>query len=344
MLLSSVVALTKVKGFAKYLGNHSILHALWLITLVSYLNLSNSTFEILHCHYIGPKKTGSSKLVLVYDANVTCWSGTHLGWAIITVLLAAIFIIPFPFYLVLAIKLPKLKPITDVYTRIYKDSQRYWVFWNIMRRILIVLLSVFIVNFVYRHFSLLLASLLISVIFVTTRPYHHTLDNFYGCLVSFGITFFCVVTQPLSYLYFDPYRAISWSIVSIVLFIGIALLILEGVIEISKRRGGKYKSKEEVCKYLIEWLFKWKEKFNTSKSPYVELTESTTDYYGVQSRQVYSEYREPLIDSVQYAPSTVKSTSVRVSDESNHVASNSGSSGPKNATSSVVSILTNSTV
>lgn len=341
ILLIIILTLTKLKGFSKYLGNHSILQALWLLVLLSYLNISNSTFEILHCHVIGPIGEGKvSKFVLVYDANVQCWSGIHLVWSILAILLATIFILPFPLYIVLAIKIPKLKPITDVYTSIYKDSQRYWVCWNLLRRILIVLLTIFVVDFVYRHFSLLLASLLVLVIFVITRPYRYKLDNFYGGMVSFGILLFCVVTQPLSYIYFDPHRVISWLIVAIVIITGLMLLMLEGVLELFKRKDRQC-NKDELLDFLRGSLLKMNEKVKRSNKYSMELSESTgaNDYYGV-SRHVYSEYREPLLDSVSYGHSIVESNRQQKLSESEHETSVT----PINATSTVVSVLTNSNV
>ena len=155
ILLSGVVCLTKVKGVSKYLGHHSYLQAMWLIVLVSYLNIANSSFEILHCRFIGP--ADDTRLVLAYDAAIYCWSGQHLPWAIIAVSLVVFVILPFPLYVGVAIKSSKLKPITDVYTSVYKDNSRYWVVYNIIRRLKLVIISIFTQNFIYRHLYIVCA-------------------------------------------------------------------------------------------------------------------------------------------------------------------------------------------
>lgn len=299
LLLLIVLATTKIKGVSKYLGNHSILHAVWLLVLVSYLNIANSTFELVHCHHIGPTNRGPRQYVLVYDALVHCWEGAHLIWAIGAIVLAAFFIFPFSLYVWLATLSAKLKPLTDVYTSIYCDTQRNWVVWNLLRRILIVMLSVFVVNFIYRHFSLLVASLFILTVFVSTRPYRYAIDNLYGGVVSGALCLFCVVTQPMTYEYFDPQRIISWCIVSLVIFVGIILLVLEGILRYLKHKEHDY-NKDDCMEYLKDKYFMFKDNLKSRLSKEakysMELSVSTAN----TPSSVYSQFREPLLDSESY--------------------------------------------
>ena len=340
LLLVIILVMTRLKGFSKYLGNHSFLQALWLLVLISYLNIANSTFEIVHCHKIGPRNRGSTEFVLVYDASILCWSGNHLPWAILAVLLAVFLILPFPIYTWLAIRFPKLKPITDVYTNIYRDYHRYWVIWNLLRRVMIVMLSVFVVNFIYRHFSLLLASVLVLVIFVITRPYKYWLDNAFGGFVSTSLVVFCIVTEPTLYEYFDPHRIVSWSIVTSVVFFSILLMILEGLLGVLPRWGHRYTKDDlipDLVKFkLIGWKVKITRKIRKQDRYSVELEESASAEYFGASRYSYSEYREPLIDSVQYSPKTTSYADSKKIDTDESKCSSDIS--PINAGSTTVSV------
>ena len=340
ILLTIVLALTKIKGFSKYLGNHSFLQAMWLLVLLSYLNIANSTFEILHCNTIGPRNFGFSEFVLIYDASVICWSGQHLPWAIIAVLLAAFVIIPFPFYTGIAIRFPKLKPITDVYCSIYKDSQRYWVIWDLLRRIIIVMLGVFVINFILRHFFLLLASILILVIFITTWPYKYWLDNAFGTFVSIALIVFCLVTQPSIYQLVDPHRAISWTIVALVVFSGVVLLTVEVILCFMSHKGINYTKDNLTFSKLKKKFSKLKEKLNFSTDvQFLELDESTSSDYFRQPSENYSQYREPLIDSGMYSPRISSNGRGKTTTKEDRIPDNG-----INSASTTLSIVTHSIV
>lgn len=304
-LLLIVLYMTRLKGFSKFLGNHSFLQAMWLLVLLSYLNIANSTFEIFHCRTIGPRNTGQSEFVLVYDASILCWSGIHLPWAILAVLLAAFFIIPFPGYTALAMHFPKLKPITDVYCSCYKDSQRYWVTWDLLRRIIFVILEVFVVNFVYRHYSLLLTAIFILTVFIWTWPYKYQIDNWFGCFVSIALVLFCVVTQPAIYEFVDPHRAVSWTIVAVIVAASLLLMTLEIALCFLARRGSKFSKGDVTFSYLKSMLSRSKVCVTKKSDVHVQLIESVS--ISPPTCTVYSEYREPLIDSGQFSSESLRS-------------------------------------
>ena len=302
-LLLIVLLLTKIKGFSKYFGKHSFLHALWLIVLVSFLNIANSTFEILNCQVIGPTSTGFQERVLVYDASVVCWSGLHLPFGIMAVILATFIILPFPLYTGLAIRIPKFKPITDVYTSIYLDSRRYWIVWNIFRRIFVVMTGVFVTNFVFRHFALLLTSIIILVVSVYTWPYRYWIDNAFGVFVLISLVLFCIVTQPEVYGFADPHTTVSWTIVAIVMFCTVVLLVIEASIRVLSQRGVRFSkesltpSKATTKLYELIGLAAEKLKFRKKSHHLLELEQSISNQYYEGESACYKEYREPLIDS-----------------------------------------------
>lgn len=320
ILLVAVLCLTKVKGLSKYLGQHSYLQGMWFIVLVSYLNIANSSFEILHCRIIGPYN--DLRFVLVYDASVHCWSGVHLPWAIVAVTLVAFLILPFPLYVGIAIRSPKLKPITDVYTSIYKDQRRYWVIYNLLRRLHIVIVGVFISNFILRHFFLLLTTMFSLLVFILTWPYRSFIDNYYGALVSMALVLFAVVTDPHLYQFVDPYRAVSWTIVAVVVASSLLLLSLETVLTLySRRKKRRRLTMDEfflntVAPRAVNWAMTVKSRmWKTKRADILELGKSSRTICHIGTGD-YTSYREPLLDSepVLVEPSTSNDVLERTSD------------------------------
>ena len=150
--------------------------------------------------------------------------------------------------------------------------------------------------------------MLVLVIFAITRPYKYWLDNAFGGYVSMSLVVFCIVTEPTLYEYFDPHRIVSWCIVTSVVFLSILLMILEALLGVLPRWGHRYTKDDVIPDSVKSKLIKWKEKITRKirkQDRYsVELEESASGEYFGASRHLYSEYREPLIDSVQYSPKT----------------------------------------
>ena len=225
-LLMVVLALTSVKGLSKILGRHSFLQALWLLFMISYFNIANTTFAIIHCTAVGP----SNELVLVEDPSVVCYTGTHLAWSIVAIIVAIIFVVPFPLYVIILYHIPKYKPITDVYTSVYMDQRRWWVCIDLGRRLLLVLLGVFVQDTTGRNFALLMGLLVILLVQVMTWPYKSTVDNWFALFVTWMLLVITCVTQPNLYLIVDPGRYTSWTLTAFVLLVGGCLLALQALV------------------------------------------------------------------------------------------------------------------
>ena len=117
----------------------------------------------------------------------------------------------------------------------YRDHRRLWVTWSLARRLLLVLLGVFVTDFAYRHFSLLLGMVLIMVVGVVTWPYQYATDNHFAFLVSWVLIVVAVLTQPDLYLYVDPSRGPSGALVLAILLLGVVLVVVERVLWRSKQ-------------------------------------------------------------------------------------------------------------
>ena len=301
LLLCVVLLLTrlKLKGLSKYLGNHSFLRALWLVVLITFINIAIITFEIIHCRTVGPLN-GTREFVLVDDPSVRCYEGKHLPFAIIAIVLAVVIILPFPFYTIFLMYIPKMKPITDVYCSYYKDKYRAWVWVSLARRLVLVLLGVFIQDTFYRHFFLLIGCIAILIIYVVTWPYQSRVDNHFGFFVTWMLVVLAAITQPDIYIYVDPSRIPSWLLVAIVIVIGNLLVILENYLHF------RYQGMT-VGKFYMEKIFPHYEGLKEMASERVkglrkrseseqELEESTSIIPRISTVDATT-FREPLLDS-----------------------------------------------
>lgn len=228
-MLLLLLTKVKVRWISQRLGRHSFLKSLWFLILISYLNIALTTFELLHCRTIGPAN-GEQRQVLDHDASVTCYRNGHLPAAILAILAAVFIIFPFPIYTAILIYLPRFKPFTDAYTFMYRDWRRLWVAWSLFRRLLLVLLGVFVTNFASRHFSLLLGLLWILIVDIVTWPYRYHADNLFSILISWLLVIIAVLTQPDLYLYIDPSRGPSGALVLLGILAGVVMTIVERVL------------------------------------------------------------------------------------------------------------------
>ena len=318
LLLSLALLITRIiarsKRLSKYASKHSFLQALWLLFLITYINIANTTFELLHCRVVGPEN-GVQEFVLAHDASIVCYQGVHLPFAIIGIVLASFLVLPFPWYVLALICFPKLKPITDVYCSPYKDNRRWWVWWSLKRRIFLVLLGIFVQDFVYRHFTLLLAFALILAVFELTWPYQTQFDNYFGCFVSWMTLIVAIVTLPSIYIYVDPHRIVSAILVLATIVLGFSLLVVEIVLRFKGKSLGivlrdcMWPRFVEMKEYVVR---KIKSVRNSNE---LELEESTSSSIIPSVSTIdATAYREPLLDSSYYAwegGSSSKSVSVK---------------------------------
>ena len=310
ILLLLVLLLTCIKGCSKYLGKHSFLQALWLLLLISYINIAITSYELLHCRFIGPVENGTVNFVLVHDASIMCYEGVHLPWAIIALFLLVTFVVPFPFVLIILKYIPKFKPIVDVYCSPYKDRMRWWVFLSVLRRLALVVVGVFIQDYVSRHFGLLITVTVILFVFLLTWPYQNSVDNYFGFLVTWMVLLTTVVTQPELYLFVDPLRAISTTIVVVTIFIGILLLVFEQVL---KRMGMTVEqfvterlrpSLKDLCAMLKDEV---QQRRGSDNDEEIKGLEEST-HSSILPRHAMLDattYREPLLDSNFFGPGSI---------------------------------------
>ena len=301
VLLGGVLLLTKyTRVFSKLLGKHSFLQGLWLLFLISYFNISNTSLELLHCRFVTPLEGGETRYVLSHDASVSCFSGPHLPVGIIAITIAAVFVFPMPVYVYIAMHSSKMKPITDVYCSPYVDNRRWWVVLSLARRLLLVLVGVFVQNYLWRHFGLLFCIGLIQIVYVLTWPYQTRVDNYFGFLTGWMLLFIALITQPDAYLYIDLQRGVSLFFVVAMIAISLLLLLLETILRFRDQTVGKF-FKDDVQPVLVSFKESVVDslKRESVKSNIQELEESTQSSVIPRAGTVdATSYREPLLDSI----------------------------------------------
>ena len=306
-LLLLTLVLTRIQRFSHHFGRHSILHGLWFLFLISYFNIASISFETISCRKIGYGEGESSpRFVLVQDASVTCLKGLHLLFSIFVVILLVLFILPLPIYTLIIMRIPRLKPIADVFCSFYRDNRRWWISISLIRRLLLVLVAVFIDDIVQRHLLLLISIAVILLCQVATMPYKKIMDNSIAIFVTWMLLMTAVVTQPSLYLSVDPYRISSLFLVIFTILVMLILLVPEIIILLLEKKSVNkfYKSKiqPKVKHYRMKLVRCWKKESSlsgdkheleppaSSNVPKIVTLQSTT------SLDVAS-YREPLLDN-----------------------------------------------
>ena len=181
-----------------------------------------------------------------------------------------------------------------------------------MRRILLVLLGVFVQDFVYRHFSLLLAFAFILAVFELTWPYQTQIDNYFGCFISWMTLIVGIVTLPSIYLYVDPIRVVSALLVIATIFLGFCLLLLEIFLRLFRGTTVSKAFRETMWPELTNFKQHTMNKLRNmrGRSDVQELEESTSSSIVPRSSTVdATAYREPLLDSCFGADASINSMS-----------------------------------
>lgn len=312
-LMAAILMLTYFKRISRLLGRHSILQGLWLLFLISYFNIAMATFDLMYCGRVGPVETNGEsnarKLVLIQDASVECYKGLHLFFAIIAFAISIFFVVPLPFYVLGMMRITKLKPISDVYCSCYKDDHRWWIFVSLARRLILVMVGVFIQDYVNRHFGLLVAIIFILLVMMTASPYKNGVDNSFSLFVVWMLALTAVVTQPVVYLTGDPRRGFSLFLVVVTILSGLALVVLEAYLQrVQKKTVGEFYRKivrprlSRSKKQLKNLRSNFSRKSHLNQHELEESTRSTTSTFVTKQNVVdASSYREPLLDSQFYS-------------------------------------------
>jgi len=307
ILLSIIILLSSVKPFSKYFGRHSYLQGIWLIILISYVDIAEATLELLHCRTIGVQ---DKRLALYDDSNVPCYEGKHLPAAIFAITLSALIIVPFPIYVLLLTRWSKVKPVTDVYTSVYRDNRRWWVGVDLGRRLAIAILAVFNADYIYRHLAITILAGFLVIVDGITWPYPKQMDNYveFSCTSAFFLL--CIFTYPVLNRTLDPHFIVSWCIITAAMFCASCRLVylhrskMSTILEKTCSNCLRNKYFHSVKFMVNSWMSSSQDEKKASINS-VELSESIPRY---------DQFREPLLEDSFVQVTTV----VRSSDNSNN--------------------------
>lgn len=318
LLLIIIVILSSFRPFSRYFGRHSYLQAIWLIILISYVDIAQATLELLHCRKIGIE---DDRLALYADSNVPCYRGKHLPAAIFAILFSAFVIVPFPVYVLLLTFWSKYKPITDVYCNVYKDNRRWWVCISLFRRLAIVILAVFISDYIYRHLAITILASFLVIIDGVSWHYPKDIDNLVHVSSTSSFFLLCVFTYPGLNRTIDPQFGISWTLIAIAMLITLsrlAYLLHDKVLKLLRiccnKRHLHNKYLDSVKSVMISW------KAALARDSDKPLNLDSTSGGGI-SAQNYNYFREPLLEDSFIEVTTI----TRTSNSSNSNAHNSNS-------------------
>ena len=112
----------------------SMLHPFWLILLFVYSYLLETSFFLIFCPKVG------DKYVFFFDGTVECFSGNHLPWGIIAVLVLVFMVLPPPIIIILLTV--GIWKVNTQYTSTLTDSLRpecrWWWSVDFIRRVFVV--------------------------------------------------------------------------------------------------------------------------------------------------------------------------------------------------------------
>ena len=314
LLLIIIIILSSFKPFSRYFGRHSYLQAIWLIILISYVDISEATLELLHCRKVGVE---DDRLALYADSNIPCYRGKHLPAAIFATLFFISVIMLFPLYVWLARFWYKFKPVTDVYCSVYKDNRRWWVVISLCRRLVIVILAVFVADYIYRHLAITILASFLVIIDGVIWPYPNDIDNLVhvGCTSIFFLL--CVFTYPVLNRTIDPLFIVSWILIVIAIFITLSresYLLRDKVSKLFQFCCSKCHLNNKYFNSAKSFMISWKAALARDSDKQINLDSTTEDGF---SAQKYNYFREPLLEDSFIQVTTITRNSNSDTNSSN---------------------------
>ena len=193
--------------------------AICTIFVLCYTNITTISLKILH-----PAKLGS-ETVLFQNGSISFFSGKHLAYGLVAILIIITFVLPFPLILLFRPFLTKgLRPILnlnhwrpyfDAFQGCLKDQYRWCAAFYFICRLGILLVFTYLPDGLTRRMILQSACVLILVIFSSLRPYKEARDvgpeersyewiNISDVAVLTTLTLISVLSAPVDSSYQAP--------------------------------------------------------------------------------------------------------------------------------------------
>ena len=142
--------LSRFYRFHRIFCRSTCIKMFWQFILLSFSSLASTSFQLFKCARLHPKEAfdrlSLSNWRFVEDASFECFSGDHLPWGILAVVIVALFCIPLPLSLPFLRRYHLLVPFSDIYSSLYKDNRRWWCSVDLLRRLLLAAVYAFVDN------------------------------------------------------------------------------------------------------------------------------------------------------------------------------------------------------
>ena len=189
-----VFQLSRVLVVKRFIMNHSLVVGIWAVFIFSFSFLLLPSFSLLACHQFN----GHS--VLFHNAAITCFGSEHWPWGLLAICVVVFVIIPSPLVLLMNKSSPRLKPIVDVYLSYVKDDKHWFIAFSMARRIIVAVLSVYIVDSNARQITLAFVMQCYLVLHFVIQPYRERRDNIWEAVfLGFACFFALLNVLPLNH-------------------------------------------------------------------------------------------------------------------------------------------------
>ena len=160
-----------------WIARQAAVPALWALLTFSYAFLCYPTFFFLFCYKF------NGEYIFYLDASMTCFGNRHLPYALLALAVLFGIIIPLPAILLFAREWPRVKPLVDVFLSFLRPKRSWWMAFDVIRRLLLIILATYIESAITR--AVVLAGVIQLLLFLhfIVQPYKQTEDNIFEALL-----------------------------------------------------------------------------------------------------------------------------------------------------------------
>eukprot|EP00117_Sycon_ciliatum_P022299 scpid39588/ scgid1787/ len=205
--ITLIFQLSRLGSFRRTFHTSSLTPTLWAMLNFCFASSVFPSFLLLSCHSF------NNNYVFFSDARVKCGSARHAPYIVTSVLVLGSICVALPVVLYVKRSTPRVKPLFDVYLGYVKENRTWWIFYNMLRRVVVAVLSAMIDNESLVRQILLAAIVLVMIIIqYFTKPYKKDTDNAIEFLCLSNAALFAVVNLPSPSDVNDNYTILLWVV------------------------------------------------------------------------------------------------------------------------------------
>lgn len=197
-----------------------VLRPFWSLVTLTYVSIAYTTFMLLQCV---PLEDGDD-YYWFGDGNVRCFTSSHVPYAILAIIIAVFYIIPFPFFVAFFLpRISRLKPVSDIGLQAFKEPFWWGEGWNFGQRLLIVIIHCFSSTpYIHQTLVILFLSIFLSV-HAQLQPYLLFRNNVIETCLLFNLV---VVTALQIYTTNNPVPSPVTEVVFLLPYVAVCVLLV----------------------------------------------------------------------------------------------------------------------